>query len=406
MEEQWLDRLRIRMTTERKVRVPEGLLDEVKAEMERRTAVSAPNSRERREQHPGWFYRPVAAAVLLAVGICLGTIFQDHWNGPLQSDEKVSEGISAGQKIGTTPAEAKNDKSFAGMTVMAAERSCCSAPTRVVAPVQESVPECTPKIKVRPKRRKERQQRCAALPEVGYAHVDVPVSEGGQPALAVPSGWKEHRELRFSFSCGGSLGASIRYGDRLTAGTEPISNRGTDFLENGAVTESSEVWTKAEHRIPLNIGFSVACSLADRWSLQTGVTYSRLSSKFYYGDEPDPSVARQTLHYVGIPVGATYRITGDKGFQFYGSAGGEVEKLIKGEISGAGHASLAVREKPLQLSAKCALGAEYSLCKGISLYAEPGMSCHFRNGSDVECIYKERPLNFNLDIGVRIRLHP
>ena len=57
--------------------------------------------------------------------------------------------------------------------------------------------------------------------------------------------------------------------------------------------------------------------------------------------------------------------------------------------------------KPLQWSVSSAAGMEYRLWKGIGLYAEPGVTYHFRNSSGVETIYREKPLNFNIRLGLR-----
>ena len=40
----------------------------------------------------------------------------------------------------------------------------------------------------------------------------------------------------------------------------------------------------------------------------------------------------------------------------------------------------------------------------VGLYAEPGLNYYFDNGSPVENVFKSRPLNFNLTLGLRLRL--
>lgn len=41
----------------------------------------------------------------------------------------------------------------------------------------------------------------------------------------------------------------------------------------------------------------------------------------------------------------------------------------------------------------------------MSAYVEPGVSRYFDNRSEVENIYKDKPTNFNLNVGLRIYLN-
>ena len=56
-------------------------------------------------------------------------------------------------------------------------------------------------------------------------------------------------------------------------------------------------------------------------------------------------------------------------------------------------------------SVNAAIGGEYRFSEDLSAYIEPGVSRHFNNGSTVENIYKDRPTNFNLNIGIRVNLN-
>ena len=47
---------------------------------------------------------------------------------------------------------------------------------------------------------------------------------------------------------------------------------------------------------------------------------------------------------------------------------------------------------------------EYHFSKHISVYLEPGLGYYFDNGSSVPTIYAEKPLNFNLSLGLRMSI--
>lgn len=149
-----------------------------------------------------------------------------------------------------------------------------------------------------------------------------------------------------------------------------------------------------EHRLPVSVGVSVRKQLPKGFSVETGLTYTLLSS-----DIKVPGMDRmdsQKLHYVGIPVRANWNFFDKKNFTLYVSGGGMVEKCVYGKVSGE-----KVNVKPLQLSVMGAVGAQYSVTRHIGIYVEPGVAYFFDDGSQVQTIRKETPFNFNLQGGIR-----
>ena len=159
---------------------------------------------------------------------------------------------------------------------------------------------------------------------------------------------------------------------------------------------------KAHHAQPVKVGISVGYSLTDRWAVNTGMTYSYLSSDFTADGEPKQT---QKLHYVGIPLSASYSLLKSRKAEVYVTAGGEVEKLVKGTVSSENSLSESrnekVKEHRPQFSAKAALGGAYHFTPALSVYAEPGVSYYFDNHSSVINVYKDRPTSFSLNVGVR-----
>ena len=65
------------------------------------------------------------------------------------------------------------------------------------------------------------------------------------------------------------------------------------------------------------------------FSVETGVTYTMLSSEITYENSSEKT--DQKLHYIGIPVRANWSFVNDKRFTVYVSAGGAIEKCVYGK---------------------------------------------------------------------------
>ena len=60
--------------------------------------------------------------------------------------------------------------------------------------------------------------------------------------------------------------------------------------------------------------------------------------------------------------------------------------------------------KPMQWSVNASAGIQLNIVENLGLYAEPGVSYYFDDGSPLQTIYKEKPFNFNLTFGLRYTL--
>ena len=158
---------------------------------------------------------------------------------------------------------------------------------------------------------------------------------------------------------------------------------------------------KAHHAQPVKVGMSVGYALSDRWTIRMGLTYSYLSSDFTTEGE---LAQTQRLHYVGMPVSASYTLLRSQKAEVYATAGGEVEKLVKGTVSSVNRKNEKVNEKRPQFSMTGAIGGAYHFTPSLSVYAEPGVSYYFDNHSNVMNVYKDRPTSFSLNVGLRITI--
>ena len=177
----------------------------------------------------------------------------------------------------------------------------------------------------------------------------------------------------------------------------------------GIFNQGKSVKTEYKHRLPVRVGINVAYRLTDRLSVESGVSYTRLSSDKKDGTKDNYSSGSQKLDYIGVPLNVKYRAFGYRRLSVYASAGLLTEKCVSGKttheyvISGEKkkHEAEDVAAKPWQLSVNAALGAQFDVLRNVGVYVEPGVSYYFDDRSPLSTIYKEKPLNFNLNLGVR-----
>ena len=206
---------------------------------------------------------------------------------------------------------------------------------------------------------------------------------------------------------GGLYGASVV--PSPTSAREQLQGYSSVLLSNN----SQPVSTSTEHYQPVSFGLAISVGLGDRFSLETGADYSCLVSDMSSGTEENRYDIRQTLHYVGVPLRARYSFWKPGGFDLYMTAGGKVEKCVGGTTSTSyvvkSSVSSSTKDRitvdPLQWSVGASLGIGYRFNDLVGIYLEPGVSYYFDNGSFVETVYRERPLNFSLGIGLRFNLN-
>lgn len=173
---------------------------------------------------------------------------------------------------------------------------------------------------------------------------------------------------------------------------------------------NAPVDTEIRHRQPLRFGFSLRCMITPAIGVESGLTYTLLRSDISSGGAECYYDEDRTLHYMGIPVNLVWNAWSGKRLTFYLSGGASVEKCVSGRsetryvLRGRGESTerRSMEIEPLQWSVAAAAGLQYNLSPRTGLYVEPGIGYYFDNGSETETAYSKRPLNFNLNLGIRI----
>ena len=171
-----------------------------------------------------------------------------------------------------------------------------------------------------------------------------------------------------------------------------------------------KIQTRKKHKLPVKFGLSFRYRFNDRWSLESGLTYTYLSADLTAGTATHYYNSEQRLQYLGIPVNVNFDFWKNRHWNFYASAGGSIDKCIHGQLDTdfvlnnqlAFSENKSIMEKPVQFSVNGALGAQWNITDNFGIYAEPGVAYYFDNGSPIETIYKDKPFNFNFKLGVRL----
>lgn len=171
-----------------------------------------------------------------------------------------------------------------------------------------------------------------------------------------------------------------------------------------AMIPTSDLYEETKHHQPISVGMQVGFHLLPKLKLSTGLVYTKVSSDFISGvSDTRTVVSTQDLHYIGIPLNLSYSVWEYKGLHTYVTAGGEGAVNIKNHTETDGEVKESKRDK-MQWSTNASVGIQYDFIPQLGVYVEPGMKYYFDNGSQIENIFKDKKLNFNIQFGLRFNV--
>lgn len=170
-----------------------------------------------------------------------------------------------------------------------------------------------------------------------------------------------------------------------------------------AMIPTSDLYEETKHHQPISVGMQAGFHLFPKLKLSTGLVYTKVSSDFISGVSDTRTVSTQDLHYIGIPLNLSYSVWEYKGLHTYVTAGGEGAVNIKNHTETDGEVKESKRDK-MQWSTNASVGIQYDFIPQLGVYVEPGMKYYFDNGSQIENIFKDKKLNFNIQFGLRFNV--
>lgn len=445
MKQDWTDSLKQKMAG-----YEERPSDELWAALSEKAGLQE----SRRKVIPVWFWGLSAAAALMA-GIFVVTKVNDksvNVLGGITADVAVSEPVDAAvpESVERTLAEElaevksaesvsvageavgrKQEAAKVGIKQMVKARKAKSALIAEAVPVESSVSAVTEDVTS-----VNTEEYAAEVPSENHdareaATVESDTVEQSEPAMSWDEYLKEtpsekaraRRSGGFSAGilAGGAVGGNT-FGSKPTAmvmGANPLAAgvTKTDWIDKDSkasaiVYNQPEVQEEYSHKIPVKVGLTARYNITGRLGVETGLTYSILSSSVKIGNSETGknwSTGSQTLHYLGIPLNISFNILNSRYVNIYVTGGGMMEKSISGSIKtdeyvdGKFDRTLTTNISPkgLQWSVNAAAGIQANILPQLGFFVEPGVSHHFKNSSRVRSIYTDKPTDFSLGFGLR-----
>lgn len=459
----WKSQLRDRMEAYGEPE-PDGLWESVASSLRQKgvmagsgvaeSASSSGNlSRDRR--HMWWYVVPALAMAAVCVGLLLPFSGDESQvtvvPGNMISESIIADNVLEGDAANIAPAKASvsSDEVSASNGVPVSDERLASnrVPVSGESPVLDDLDEMSS------------EEKASAVDAFGGAlfDVDADVSPSQECTVVEQQEPKARREQEFSSEddledpfaeemetssaskrsrlalglhlggvgsySGGSSG-SVSMADAFVSSTVPFgTNDGTPIKldskgklpYNGVLMGDTFRSVESEHRFyqPVSVGVEVSYDLGRRFFLGSGLSYTCLVSESSSGSSESRSSLTQTVHLLGVPLKVGYKIIDNPLFELSVAGGGRVDKAIASKtvtrlaLNGPEPVKSASNGKafPLYWSLTASASAAYKLSSLVGLYLEPGLSWHFGSKSDsglaLETVWSGRPLNFQLNAGVR-----
>lgn len=448
MEEQWIKDLRTRFE-DREQPVPEGLWDSINAAMTERGLADGTKEQPEKKVRmvPLWVKRAVASAACLAIIIGVTLYFVRQSSQPQLASAPALSGESSKATARTASVEAaeaaQTEDEELGLMARTAARLTAIAGKAVSRQRENIAAEALSAEAERPvltaqnmPSETERAETAAPKTENKDAAAGVrerytpPTSRENSSSLQ-PKRTAKHSSRK---SYGGQNGMTLGlYGAGMSALS--ISSDGGnskyDFAQavvtswDGGYVPSVQVRTAGsapvraqvkeehvKHRQPLKFGLMARVQLTDRLGVESGLYYTYLSSDFVSHDNHSGHTTEQRLHYVGVPLKLNVSLWRTDLLEVYAGAGGAAELCVKGKaVTEWDYDNEVVnveetdaRERRPQFSVNASAGVQYNFSDMAGVYAEPGLSYYINNGSQTKNFYKDKPWNFNINVGLRFTL--
>lgn len=411
----WTEQLRERLA-DYEADAPEGLWADIERRLTQQpTSVVVP-PQQKSTVTPLW-RRWVSIAALVALVAGMGWWFwpkEQTANGPLAKKEQTQSKPLAKQvpelrespvRTGRTESSLTTEKEFAHygkkVRINQTDNNILSQ-NHTTADNQAE----TEWAEVRPQPQRSPQQQ-PPTPPASRSRAEVPPQP--QRPSPLPSPTKNRKGVTIGLMANNGLMA-YNHTNGVMMSPEMASRYDfSDYLPPGSTRATEKpIWLigyeeRQHHDHPISFGLTVSYPLTNRWTLSTGLVYTRLNSQFVNVLSGTLITTDQRLDYLGVPLNVQYHVLKGKGWKAYASAGAQIDWNIRAKRNTEGVDVNARNDHP-QWSLAGGIGVEYDIIPLVGIYAEPGLRYYLKNDSKVDNFFKDQPFNWTLQIGIRLNL--
>ena len=407
MKKQWNKDIRDQLKDFPK-KAPEGLLDDIKAEMLRRGLSSASVNDQPRQIRSAVLYRVASIAAVLLLLFGVSYLWQEQSVLPI-TPEQADSFINGSNSSVITEIEVPEGQPLVpnSSSLIAKATKKVSSDSDIPSHKEETILQVATNEEVQEKEegKEDEQPKDNKQQKTEKEYVET----SSKPKWTYNASIRKKSSISFGVYYSGIIAqvdpTMKDYAADFPSGPGCNLNDSTEVAWSRGATTTYYLTGKATHHLPVKLGVSFRYDLDERWNLQSGLTYSYLASDI----SKDSYDTKQKLHYIGIPLQLGYKLGESKRFRSYIAAGFQVEKLVSGKAvtrhsknkEPQGTFIQNISDKRLLFSILASYGVEYALGKNFSLYAEPGIHYYFKNGNGLQTHYNEQPLDLNLTIGFR-----
>ena len=411
-EDQWTQRLRDHLA-DIEAPVPDDLWEKIEARLPKE--VASPTPKKEARIVPLWA-RWAAAAVIVGGLVILWNVKSGMWNenSLLSSKSETTKKTSAEK----TPALMKSKRSEESESSESIEQGV-KAPALLAEEMpmeSEKKVEETPLVPISSEEKPNEPILPVSSEEKSNESIQ-PISSEKKPNDSEKSpenvirelnqkiaAYKQHRSGSATINLYASNGfGNQSYRNGVLMSQELLSNY--DYYRNpdshGTRVGNSPVYL-ANHEErqnfyqPISFGLSVNIPISSKFSVSTGVVYTRLSSDFTSIANSLVYERQQKLHYVGIPLTVQYNVWQWHGLNVYATAGGQAYFNVKAYMTTEGTETKLEKDN-WQWSVNAALGVQYNFIPQLGIYVEPGIKHYFDNGSHIQNYFKYKRVNLGKD---------
>ncbi len=414
----WTQQLHDRLS-DHKASVPDGLWDNIESKL----GMPAKKRSNVFTVHLAKWIGAAAAILLLVVGayhINRDTINTLNHQPTAAAVQKNSAMPATGETTGTTEnlasavkvSLAKAAKEIAGSPDMAKDNTYGEvlAQNTIVATSQESTTEATDVSVPQPDAASTESKTATNDPQAAQPHTQS--SRGNGSELAMPPTYSSRqtargKDTRWSF--GVHTGNAITE-SRQSSASIPMQRNYTvkaadadDLLMSSYPLQLANYREAHHHNIPVSVGATASYGLGKRLALTTGLVYTYATSDFTQSSGSDEICETQTLHYIGVPLAASYKLFSTGRLYAYVTAGAQADFNVSATLK-TNDVSVDIKKDRPQFSVNAAAGVEYDIIPQLGLYAEPGVRYYIDNKSSIDNVFKDKPCNFSLQVGIRFNV--